>query len=143
MAAARTPIAVARAGVGLAAGLLPTSADRRRYRAEFLADLHGMPSTAQLRYAAGVLSQIFALRAALGSDSRRLEEAAMTPKTSRWRTIRCRGLRIHYWHGYSTDDGGRYVACSVCRREHPGAAHWLSGTGAGGIAGGGGGGGIA
>ena len=143
MSGGRAPVAAARVGVSLAARALPTRPDRERYRAEFLADLHGLPPAAQLRYAAGVLSQIFALRAALGSDSRRLGEAAMTSKTSLWRTIRCRGLRIHYWHGYSTDDGGRYVACSVCRREHPGAAHWLSGTGAGGIAGGGGGGGIA
>ena len=120
MAAARTPIAVARAGVGLAAGLLPTSADRRRYRAEFLADLHGMPSTAQLRYAAGVLSQIFALRAALGSDPRRLLEEAMDPEPPRWRSVRCHALRVHYWKTYSTEDGGRYVACSVCRKEHPG-----------------------
>jgi len=55
--------------VGFAARLLPTPADRRRYQAEFVAELYGLPRSAQLRHAAGVLSQTFALRAALGASS--------------------------------------------------------------------------
>jgi hypothetical protein len=107
----------ARLAVGLAARLLPTAADRRRYQAEFIAELHGLPRSAQFRYATGVLSQAFALRAALGSAPVRLEEIAMEP----WgRRFRCRVLRWHHWQLRNTEDGGRYRACSVCAREHIG-----------------------
>ncbi len=54
------PTAVARALVELAVRGLSELDDRLRYRAEFLADLHRLPPAAQLRYAAGVLSQMFA-----------------------------------------------------------------------------------
>jgi hypothetical protein len=114
------PRPAARIAVALATRALPTVEDCDRYRSEFLADLHDLPTGLQLRYAAGVLSQTLALRAALGTDPRRIEEAGMTLQTSIWRAVRCHGLRLHYWKTYSTDDGSRYVACSVCKREHPG-----------------------
>jgi hypothetical protein len=67
--------------------------------------------------ATGVLSQALALRAALSSAPARLEEAAVEP----WgRRLRCRVLRWHHWQLRSTEDGGRYRACSVCAREHIG-----------------------
>ena len=50
------PLPVTRAGVALATAAL-RPADRKRYRAEFLAELHGLPPAAQLRYTAGVLVQ--------------------------------------------------------------------------------------
>jgi hypothetical protein len=118
----------ARTMVGLAVRPLPTREDRNRYLDEFLGDLHGLSTAQQLRYAAGVLSQTFALRSALGADPRRIEEAGMTPQAPLWRAVRCHGLRLHYWKTYSTDDGSRYVACAVCKKEHPGGGPGLGGA---------------
>jgi len=36
------------------------------------------------------------------------------------RRFRCRVLRWHDWRTVSTEDGGRYASCSVCRKDHPG-----------------------
>ena len=115
-------LAVARAGVELAVRALPDWHDRLRYRAEFAAELHDLPPAAQLRYAVGVLSQTFALRAALGSARSRVEEDAMTITRTpfQWR---CRILRIHRWVVRSTEDGGRYLTCRRCGRDK-GEARW-------------------
>jgi hypothetical protein len=110
-------VPVARAAVGLAVRALPELDDRLRYRAEFLAELQALPPPAQLRYAAGVLSQTFALRAALGSAPTRSEEDAMTFTTTQTFQWRCRILRLHRWVIRSTEDGGRYEACSRCGCE--------------------------
>jgi hypothetical protein len=118
----------ARAAIGLATRALPTRADRYRYLDEFIGDLHGLPAGAQLRYVAGVLSQTLALRAALRADPRTLGEPLS--RRGRWRWIRCHLLRTHYWQTYSTDDGSRYVACAVCRKEHPGTGNWPGAMGA-------------
>ena len=117
------PVVGARAAVELAVRRLPDLDDRLRYRAEFLADLHVLPPAAQLRYAAGVLSQTFALRAALGAAPTRAEEAAMSaPTRSRVPFLRCRLLRLHRWVTRSTEDGDRYAACVECGRLlHDGA----------------------
>jgi hypothetical protein len=108
---------LARAGVVLAVRVLPGLDDRLRYRAEFLADLSSLRPMGQLRYAAGVLSQTFALRAALGSIPTRAEEDAMTLTTTRRFLWRCRIVRQHHWVLRSTEDGGRYQACSRCGCE--------------------------
>jgi hypothetical protein len=118
--ASRGPTPAARLAVDLAANLLPTPAERTRYRAEFIAELHGLPTAAQLRHAAGVLSQIWALRTALGAAPVRLEEASMQSTIPLGRRFRCRVLRWHHWQLHSTDDGGLYRACSVCGKDHPG-----------------------
>jgi hypothetical protein len=131
------PIPAARAVIGLVTRALPTVEDRDRYRAEFLAELHGQPPGDQLRYAAGLLGQSRSLRAALCADPRRIEENEMTAQTPLWRSFRCHALRLHDWRTYSTDDGSRYVACSVCRKEHPGTGTG-PGVGAMGAIGGGG-----
>ncbi|UOY03758.1 hypothetical protein [Blastococcus sp. PRF04-17] len=115
MTAPRAPLPVARAGVALATRPLQ-SADRARYRAEFLAELHELSPAGQLRFTAGVLSQTFALRAALGSQPNRAEEAAMTLTTTRFHW-RCRVLHWHDWIQRSTEDGGRYDACARCGRD--------------------------
>jgi len=73
---------VARWAVGLAARLLPTPAARRRYQAEFVAELYGLPMSDQFRHAAGVLSQVFALRAAFDGSSTRSEEVAVYSTTA-------------------------------------------------------------
>ena|SRR5688500_6270790 len=119
MTGERAPIPMARIGVGLAARALPTRSARERYAAEFLAELHGLPPAAQLRHTAGVLSQAFALRAALGSSPSQIEEKTM-PITPLGRRLRCRLLRWHDWHTYSTEDGGLFKACTVCHKDHPG-----------------------
>ena len=111
------PHAVARAGVELAVRVLPDLDDRLRYRAEFTADLHELPPVAQLRYAAGVLSRTFALRAALGSSTTRAEEDAMSATTTRRFHWRCRILGAHDWVSRSAEDGSRYVACRRCGKE--------------------------
>jgi hypothetical protein len=111
------PGAVARAGVEIAVRALPDLDDRLRYRAEFRADLHELPRAAQLRYAAGVLSQTFALRAALGSAPTRAEEDAMTVPTPRRFFWQCRLLGAHDWVSRSAEDGSRFVACRRCGKE--------------------------
>ena len=125
---------VARAGVGLAVRLLPELDDRLRYRAEFLAELHELSPVGQLRYTAGVLSQTFALRAALGSAPSSVEEDAMTITTTRSGDWRCRILRKHSWVTRSTEDGSRYETCSRCGRDQ---SEWPGGPGAMGAIGGG------
>jgi hypothetical protein len=124
MTTTRAPLRVARTGVELAVRRLPELDDRLRYRAEFLAELHSLPPSAQLRYTAGVLSQALALRAALDATPTRAEEAAMTAPSTAARVpfFRCRVFRWHRWVTRHTDDGERYPACAHCGRLlHDGA----------------------
>src|ERR671916_530272 len=120
---ARGPLPLARAGVELAVRVLPELDDRLRYRAELRAELHALPPLAQLRYAAGVLSQTYALRAALGDTPSRVEEDAMTVTApARIPFFRCRVFRWHRWVTRSTEDGQRYPVCAHCGRLlHDGA----------------------
>jgi hypothetical protein len=120
---ARQPSRLARAGVELSVRALPDWHDRLRYRSEFSAELHDLSTVGQLRYAAGVLSQTFALRAALGSAPTPTEEDAMTTTApTRIPFFRCRVFRLHRWVTRSTEDGDRYVACRHCDRMlHDGA----------------------
>lgn len=130
-----SPLPAARWVVGLAARMLPTPAARRRYQAEFVAELHGLPLSHQLRLVLGVLSQVFALRTALEGSSTRPEEVAVYSTTAGQR-LRCRYLRWHHWKGFSDPDGGRYAACAVCYREHGGwdsvSGGFMGGAGGGG-----------
>lgn len=114
----RAPLALARAGCELAVRRLPDLDDRLRYRAEFLADLHALTPADQLRYAAGVLSQAVALRAALNASPTRSEENAMSLTTAqRSFNWRCRVFHKHRYVGRSTEDGGRYRTCVRCGRD--------------------------
>jgi hypothetical protein len=117
MATSQGTAALARLGVELTVRMLPTWQHRLRYRAEFLAELPDLSPADQLRYAAGVLSQTFALRAALGAAPTRVEENAMTVTSGK--RFRCRYLRWHDWQTFRNPDGERYRACSVCDREEP------------------------
>jgi hypothetical protein len=117
----RAPVPVARLAVGLAARVLPTAPARERYASEFLADLYGLTLVAQLRYASGVLFTSLALRAALSaSHLRATAEAPMDHTTTVGQRLRCRYLRWHHWQAVTNPDGERYVACSVCHKEHTG-----------------------
>jgi hypothetical protein len=119
----------------LAARLLRTPADRRRYQAELAAELYGLPVAGQLRHATGVLFRSLALRAALGGSPTRSEEVAVYSTTAGQRFL-CRYLRWHDWRPFSAPDGGRYVACAVCRKEHGGwdsvSGGFMGGAGGGG-----------
>jgi hypothetical protein len=107
-----------RSAIGLAVRPLPTREARNRYLDEFIGDLYGLSTAQQLRYAAGVVSQAFALRTALRADPSHLAEPLHG--RARWRWFRCHVLRKHYYRTYSTDDGSRYRACEVCHQEDPG-----------------------
>src|SRR5215210_8297016 len=105
MTARRAPLTLALAGCELAVRRLPDLDDRLRYRAELLADLHALTPAAQMRYAAGVLSHAFALRAALNATPTHAEEDAMTLNTGqRAFNWRCRLLRKHRYVVRSTAD---------------------------------------
>ena len=109
MSPTRRPHALARPGIGLATRVLPRAA-RARYRAEFLAELHGLDRVDQLRYTAGVLTRAFALRAALGAGG----QEALTDTPHPGPFWRCRVFHWHKWVVRSTEDGERYLACRRC-----------------------------
>jgi hypothetical protein len=132
----RGPVPGARFVVEFAAERLPTPANRRRYQAEFVAELYGEPALVQYRRAFGVLSRSHALRAAL--KDARLPLLTQRRRQPLGRRLRCRVLRWHSWAGFSTDDGGRYSACAVCGKDRPDRPHWASGGLMHGITGGGG-----
>jgi hypothetical protein len=129
MTGPRGPLPPARAAIELAVRSLPELDDRLRYRAEFIADLATLPPIGQLKYATGVLSQTFALRAALGSSPSRAEEDAMSLTTLRVPFWRCRVFRAHRWVTRSTEDGGRYRVCRGCGREQSGSPIDFGGIG--------------
>jgi hypothetical protein len=135
MTPSRAPLTLARAGCELAVRRLPDLDDRLRYRAEFLADLHALTPGAQLRYVAGVLSQAFALRAALNATPTGAEKDAMTLTTARtsfnWR---CRLFRKHRYVLRSTEDGNsRYRTCVRCGHDSFGPSSSTGGLFAHGI----------
>jgi hypothetical protein len=128
MNGARAAVRAARAGVRLAARALPRPTDRARYRAEFLADLHDLPPAGQLRYAVGVLSRTFALRAVLGASPSRAAEEAMTVPLTTVPLWRCRVFRLHRWVSRRTEDGERYQACALCGVDRGPVALGMSST---------------
>jgi hypothetical protein len=107
-------VAAARWAVGLASRVLPTPPDRRRYQTEFAAELYGLRPTEQARYVAGLLTQILALRAALGTPNRP-QELPM-PTTTR-APFRCRVLRMHRWSARGAPHHGHIRTCTRCGRE--------------------------
>ena len=128
MTGRRAPLGMARLGVELAARMLPTPADRERYEAEFLAELHDLEWADQVRLAFGVLSRALALRAALAGAPSCTEEDAMTFPAVRVPFWRCRLLRIHSWAMHSTEDGTRYQACALCGEDRGPAARGMMTT---------------
>jgi len=84
------PVPGARFVLEFAAARLPTPADRRRYQAEFVADLYGEPALVPLRRAVGVLSRTHALHAAF-SDGRSGTRGPGSALTTASATRRARG----------------------------------------------------
>ena len=114
--------------VELAARVLPTE-QRHRYALEFIAELYGMPRSQQIRHSVHVLSQAWALRAALAETGPApTQEKTVTVETSR--SIRCL-LSFHRWRWASTEDGDRYEHCVRCGRdktEKVGGNFWGGGS---------------
>ena len=119
MTGPRAPVPGARLGIDLAVRALRTRAERDRYSREFVAELYDLPPATQWRHVAGFVSQSLALRAALGAAPSAPEENTVQA-IGLIRRFRCRALRHHDWHLYSTEDGGLYQACTVCHRDDPG-----------------------
>ena len=93
---------------------LPRQADRERYRHEFVAELYGLRPAEQARYVAGLLSQVLALRAALGTSSRPPE---LPMSTFIRAPFRCRVLRMHRWMGRGAPHHGHVRSCTLCGVE--------------------------
>ena len=120
--------------VELAARLLPAE-QRQRYALEFIAELYGMPRSAQFRHSTQVLAHAWALRSVLRTArSSTSQEAIMT--TANRRPLKCR-LRLHLWdEQVNPETQERYEICRRCDayRERPRAA---PGAGAAGVISGG------
>jgi hypothetical protein len=100
--------------VQLAVRVLPAE-QRHRYALEFIAELYGMPRSQQIRHSVHVLSNAWALRAALAETGLTAnQEKTMTITTSR--PFRCR-IKLHRWVWVSTEDGDRYERCIRCGRD--------------------------
>lgn len=103
----------------LAVAILPGRAARRRYRAEFAAELHDLADRERRAMAWGLLRSAWALRAALVEAAPPQPQDLALPEARR-RSARCL-IGLHDYHGHSADDGGRYFVCGRCRRDHPGS----------------------
>ena len=103
--------------VELAARTLP-AAHRERYRREFTAELYFLPPSQQVRHASQVLSQAWALRAALDRPAPgTLGETAV--KNHPARPLTCRLNLWHSWQVSRADDGTRYSRCAKCGKDKP------------------------
>jgi hypothetical protein len=109
------PRRFARGGVALAVHALPAGPVRDRYRQELLADMYGMSRHTQTAYTLGVLSHIWALRAAVVADAPGISEVPMAR-----RPFTCRMNLHHVWRWHYTADGTRYRRCARCGKDHSG-----------------------
>jgi hypothetical protein len=120
---AATSAAVLPSGlVRIAVHALPRGVSRNRYRAEFLAELHGMPRGKQIRHASGVLAHVLSLRTAVTTEYLALD-AEVTMNTTTRRPLMCRLNLHHHWRKATTDDGSRFLQCSSCGKDD----HWVNG----------------
>src|SRR5262249_27134453 len=109
--------------VQVATRVLP-GATRERYRQEFLAELYGLSRARQLRYAFGVLSRSWALRAAINTPTEATAADMEIVFPRRRRPLYCRLIR-HYWVDLSSDDGSsRYRQCARCGKEANDSLRW-------------------
>jgi hypothetical protein len=133
--AGNRPSATAVHLIKLAIRVLPNDGRRDRYRAEFIAELHGMTRARQTRHALSVAAHAWALRTAVtSSPPNPLEVAVHTTRTPR--PLLCRLNLKHQWEGQSTEDGGRYLRCTRCGKDHSGGgptsggdrSYWIAAT---------------
>jgi hypothetical protein len=111
MSARPAAVPAARWVAAAAARALPRRTDRERYQREFVAELYGLSPAEQARYVAGLLSQVLALRAALGTPSRPPE---LPMSISTRAPFRCRVLRMHRWMGHGSPHHGHVRICTLC-----------------------------
>jgi hypothetical protein len=90
---------------------LPPGKARERWTDELVAELWGLSRAEQLKHTAGVLARTWALRAAVTSRERLVEEDIMR------RPWRCRFGWHRFETRYATDGTGRYLACRRCSKE--------------------------
>ena len=112
-AAASRPAFSARCAVATATLALPRGALRSRYRQEFLAELHFIDTSSQLRFSGGILLRAWALRRAL------TEEGTMTQDPVPRAPLLCRLNLHHHWHTERTEDGSLYRRCRRCGKDNP------------------------
>jgi hypothetical protein len=103
--------------VRLAARALPKGAVRDRYSAEFLAELPGLTEGQQTRHAIGVLTHVWALRAAVSSQGQPAGGTDVLTTRTDAIPLLCRLNLHHVWRWFSTDDGSRYRQCVRCDRD--------------------------
>jgi hypothetical protein len=101
---------VSAAIVRLATVVLPAGPVRERYRREFLADLYVFDRRARLAFAFGILTDVVALRAAVGGDAAPIAERdfALARKP-----LLCR-LHLHFRVRCVSPDGNPYHRCRRC-----------------------------
>src|SRR5689334_9768438 len=103
--------------VVLACRALPPGDVRHRYERELVAELYGMGTARQVRYAVGVLLAVRSLRAALAAEGDGPLHAP-ADRTEPRRPLLCRLHLHHRWRLGFTDDGARYVCCALCGKLH-------------------------
>jgi hypothetical protein len=113
----RPPGALARAAVRVAVRLLPHGSARDRYRHEFLAEMYGLSSPAQLRLAAGLLSQSLALRAAIDPQQQPSIAELVMPTPRKRKPILCRTHLHHRWERAFNPEGADYLHCRACGKD--------------------------
>lgn len=107
-APASRPTRAAAGTVRLATLLLPAGTPRDRYRQELLAELWWLDAHAQRAFARHSVPAAWALRRTLTGRGPTFSEDQMT------RPLLCLLNIHHHWHGYSTEDGQRYLRCDRC-----------------------------
>jgi hypothetical protein len=112
--AVHRPSALALGLVRLASRLLPPP-ERRRYRWEFVADLHYLDRPHQLAYATGVFSTAWSLRQQLTQEPT-MDDTTTTPTIP----LLCRLNLRHHWHYVTNpEDGTRSRVCARCGKDDP------------------------
>jgi hypothetical protein len=85
--------------------------------------MYGVSRRTQTAYTFGVLTHIWALRAAVVADAPGISEVTMSHR----RPFTCRMNLHHVWRWQSAEDGGRYRRCARCGKDHSGGSSGLSG----------------
>ena len=100
---------LSRAVVRLVASSLPTGGARARYRAELVAELHGLRPAQRLTFVCGLVVHAWALRRAVA--------AGLPPRATL--ALGCRTQLHHRWHVATNPDGQRYLRCRRCGKDDP------------------------
>jgi hypothetical protein len=87
-----------------------------RYRQEFVAELHAMNRSRQIRHACTVLSRSFALRTGVTTQHRVLGEVVMTVRAPH-KPLLCRIHVHHKWALEHNPDGELYLRCTRCGND--------------------------